>query len=213
VAWSDQLFVHAVAWSMNDSTPEKSKSWLKNLSLALVLCMAAYTILRAPVATLIRDTRSKIGEVVITRADSASEGLGDPKPLLVADSTMLILIGAQLCDTCAVQKTGYETFVQWASKQRIAVRGLTPGLSEGEHSGGAGSPVRRFALFNVSQETIKRLRASRFPSAMLIDPQGILRARWIGELPPPLAVLNALAGFSHPVAAVPSSSTTDLSER
>ena len=140
--------------------------------------------------------RSRVGRRIATAADSLADQAGAKHPLLGTDSaTVLVLLDA-LCGECRDEASSFAAFAQWAELQGAAVRLIVPNpprVAEGfERQVGSG---RKLLLAQPSW--YRQLGVEAAPTVYMLDGNGVVHARWLGRVPPRLAVLNILSGVGR----------------
>ena len=162
-----------------------------DVALVLVCLLLAGAYLRRPLHRYNVARRSRIGTVAITGADSVMRLTGERVGLLsTASMSLLVMVDPQDPET----REKAAQFGPWA--HWIGIQGLGMHLLVGAHIRQATEFSHATGIDSVVADpdgTLRqRLGLAELPSVLLLDSGGVVRARWIGEIPTRLAILNAL---------------------
>lgn len=174
--------------------PNRALSALKNFATVAVLAVAAKHFIWERAIELRYAVRSRVGLKVVRATDSAVTADGLRHPIASRDSVTLLLLSDAECGPCRDDIVSFVRFAGWASVQGMASRLLLPDddtvLVPLVHEVGG-----RSVVMAISPEWFERLGIRRIPSVILVDRRGIVRGKWLGDLPPHLAILNVVGNM------------------
>jgi hypothetical protein len=141
--------------------------------------------------------RSWRGKRAVGPADSTADIRGSRRVLLSRDSCTLLIVTPPACETCRADVASYAVFARWASIQVTRVLLVDPNVIRRSDGSGDRGLIRAIEL---SPAWHARFGERDERVTLLLDPHGMVRARWVGDLPTRLAVLRALDAIARPSA-------------
>src|SRR5205823_5123636 len=177
--------------SLNPSA-RRALNWLSNVTTVVTVVALGLYLVARPATRLAYAERSHLGTKAASTADSAPDLRGRRRPLLSRDSLTLLVVLGNTCHACQDEAEAYAAYVKWASVQSVSARLVLPSEPHGVAADFARLAGDEHAIVTASAEWYDRLGVRDFPTVILLDRKGIIRARYLGWLPSHLAVLNVI---------------------
>ncbi len=169
----------------------------QTLMAATLVTLGARAWLLVPATRLWHQRATQLGQVAVTSGDIVTDAVGTTHSLVGGDSVAFLFLADAGCAACRAHARDYVAFLQWARDEGITGRVLLPNgrAAVEQYARLAGN---REAVAGVEPMLFRRLGVIAVPTTLLIDNRGVVRARWLGDTPTPLAALTAVRSIGLP---------------